>query len=109
MQIDEEFQKEYEVKLVKIAKYKAEKAKFFDVLKQLYEEKDVMGAWVLGFVVGINLTLKGHPFALVTFSNFNNLVRRLKEGVTEEELIKELERVRKEGIMRDFTLYGGPP
>jgi len=92
-------------KLVEVAKRKAEREKYFDVLEEFREKGDVMGAWVLGLVVGMSLGLNADPFAVVTVSNFNNLVRRLRSGESEEKLIEELEMVRKKREFEERVGY----
>jgi len=103
---EEEFDRECDKALVRVAKLYKELQNAVAVAKVLVKKNDPVGALLLGIIVGTTHGLYSTYFAHTVVHNFFATMKKLDDGVSEEEILRELEKARKEAMLRDFMTYG---
>ena len=94
------------IKLAKLMiKYKEENKDIIDFIMEHLDNEEKRVIYLMGVFMGI--TSSNTTFALKFMNNINYVTKRIKEGVSDEELIKEYERVVKEEQAEEFVTYGG--
>jgi hypothetical protein len=107
MMSEEQFDQMCDRALVRVAKLCWEHQRISSVIEKLVERNDTMGMFMLGLLVGIVHGLNDTSFAHAVAYDFAAVMKKLDEGVQEEEILRELERARKEARLKDFMAYGG--
>lgn len=89
--------------LIKIAKARNEKTDFAKFLEQLRESGDVDTAFALG-ILAANYS---NYLSEQVCHNYVQILLKLKENKSEEEILKEFEKAFKEKRFEEFVMYGG--
>lgn len=105
---DEEFDMCMYKAMIKVAKKLIEYNGYFPkVLKHFMKEGEVFAVYAIGCLVGIYNTRIGSEFSYALENNFSYILRKIREGIDDEALLKEYDRVMKEYRRTDFMVYGG--
>jgi len=96
---------EFEIKLlkaiIKIAKEVILEGKNPIRFYEEIEDKDT------AFVFGVLTAIRSPYFSQALNNNFEWVLRKLKEGKSEEEIIEEFKRKIKSDLLDDYVMYGG--